>query len=136
MPDLIRLQPHDPVPDSGRYILVLRRFGEDAPELTLTEIITADGVHPPMMAAAVRADGSGVPLEEAVHTALRQAEQSGCATVYVVDRTAGAREQEVLRHHGDHSVGMDRLVDEDGDDAGTSLRDRPRDAGYNVPRSG
>jgi hypothetical protein len=49
-----------------------------------------------------------------------------------VDRTAGPREREVLRHHGDHAVDIEKLADEEPGETGTDIRDRPMDAGYNV----
>ena len=132
MTEVQRLQPHDPLPETGRYMLVLRRFGEDDPQAAITEIIMADGEGAPELTVAVRPDGTAMPFEEAIGVAQRQAQSEGCPTVYAVDRTAGPREREVLRHHGDHAANMGKLVDEEPGEEGSDIRDRPRDAGYNV----
>ncbi len=130
MTDIIRLEPHDPLPEGGNIALVLRRFGEDDPQSVITEI-DFFGRHP----AAVIAAGPGgrpVAFEDAVHEAVRQAAERGIATVYAVDRTSGRREQEVLRHAGDHSVRADELSDTDQEDGeqGNTILDRPPSAGY------
>ncbi|MGE0222362.1 MAG: hypothetical protein AB7F35_10310 [Acetobacteraceae bacterium] len=114
---LRRLQPHDPVPETGRYLMVMRRFAEDEPSLVLTELITADGRDPPQLSVPTDRGGQPLDFEQSVAAAQAQAEREGFENVYVVDRTAGPRERDVLSHHGDHSVHMDRLVDEDGDRA-------------------
>lgn len=136
MPKVQRLQPHDPLPESGRYMLVLRRFGEDDPQVAVTEIITANGQDPPELSVAVRPDGTPMPFEEAIGVAESRAESDGCPTVYAVDRTAGQREREVSQHHGDHSVGMAKLADEEPGETGTDIRDRPMGAGYNLTPHG
>ena len=41
MTEIRRLEPHAPVPESGRFVLVIRRFGEDDPSATLTEVMRA-----------------------------------------------------------------------------------------------
>lgn len=134
MADVRRLQPHDPVPEGGRYILVLRRFGEDDPGVVLTEIISADGRAPPQARAAVQPDGSAMSLQDAVRSAQVEADRRGDALVFVVDRTAGPQEHAVLAHHGDRTIGMAHLRDTDREDGeqGSDLRDRPKDAGYNL----
>lgn len=130
MTEIIRLEPHDPLPDGGNIALVLRRFGEDDPTAVITEI-DFFGRHPAVVLALAE---SGQPLhfEDAIHEAVRQAAQRGIATVYAVDRTAGRREQEVLRHGGDHSVRADELSDTDEEDGerGATILDRPPGAGY------
>jgi hypothetical protein len=136
MPQVSRLQPHDPVPDAGRYMLVLRRFGEDDPQVAITEIIVADGENPPELTVAVCPDGTPMPFEQAISLAEGWAEREGCQTIYAVDRTAGQREQEVLRHHGDHAVDMKKLADEETGEEGSDMRDRPMDAGYNLTPHG
>jgi hypothetical protein len=128
-----RLDPHDPLPESGHYVLVIRRFAEDQPNITRIEI--------------QRGTGSGLPVEEPVTTedfatAVREAEaiaaHHGIIIIYVVDRTAGPLEREVLSHHGDHSFTGDKLEDTDPEDnePGTDLRDRPHGAGYGPSRKG
>lgn len=134
MADIRRLAPHDPVPEGGRYMLVLRRFGEDAPDVALTEIIMADGRDLPVLRPAL--DTKGVPLdfEVAVKRAAAEADRQGYGLVYAVDRTAGPLEHEVLEHHGDRTTGIERLADTDPEDGelGSDMRERPRDAGYNL----
>ncbi len=130
MTEIIRLEPHDALPEGGNIALVLRRFGEDDPSSIITEI-DFFGRHP----AAVLAMGEGGQpprFEDAVHEAVRQAQARGIATVYAIDRTAGRREQEVLTHHGDHSVRSDELSDTDEEDGerGATILDRPSGAGY------
>jgi hypothetical protein len=130
MTDVVRLQPHDPLPDYGLHGIVLRRFGEDDPNAVVTEIAFS-GPEPVSM-PAVHCDGSPIALDEAIRIALVESEERGLAKLYVVDRTAGHREQAVIRHHGDHSAGTDVLADTDDEDgvAGSSMLDRKGDAGF------
>jgi hypothetical protein len=134
MTELRRLSPHDPVPDEGSYMLVLRRFGEDAPRVAVVELITAAENESPQLTVLVRPDGTPMGFEEAVEAALARAERDGFAVVYALDRTAGVREHEVLVHGGDRTVGMEQLVDTDPEDGeqGTDIRDRPANAGSNL----
>ncbi len=134
MAELRRLDPHDPLPDRGRFLLVMRRFGEDSPRLTLTELIASDGETSPQVGVPLGADGMPLDFEAAVQEATRRAERDDYATVYAVDRTAGPREREVLAHHGDHATGSAKLADTDPEDGetGSDLRDRPHDAGRNL----
>jgi hypothetical protein len=130
MTDIIRLQPHDPLPDYGVHGIVLKRFGEDDPNAVVTEIAFS-GPEPVSM-PAVHRDGSPMGLDDAIRIALVESEKRGLAKLYVVDRTAGRREQEVIRHHGDHSAGTAKLDDTDDEDGvtGSSLLDRKNDAGF------
>jgi len=130
MTDVVRLQPHDPLPDYGLHGIVLKRFGEDDPNAVVTEI-AFNGPEPVSM-PAVHRDGSPIGLDEAIRIALMESEKRGVAKLYVVDRTAGRREQAVIRHHGDHSAGTDALDDTDDEEgvAGSSLLDRKGDAGF------
>ena len=134
MAELRLLKPHDPVPEGGRYMLVLRRFGEDAPQVAVTEIITSDGRDPPEMQTALLANTEQMDFRQAVQQARAEAERRGFGVLYAVDRTAGPQEHAVLEHGGDHTVGMHHLVDTDREDLeqGTDIRDRPADAGYNL----
>jgi hypothetical protein len=130
MTEIVRLQPHDPLPDYGLHGIVLRRFGEDDPNAVVTEIAFS-GPEPVSM-PAVHRDGSPIGLDEAIRIALVESEQRGVEKLYVVDRTAGRREQAVIGHHGDHSAGAEALDDSDAEDGvtGSSLLDRKRDAGF------
>jgi len=130
MVETIRLAPHDPVPDYGNHVLVLRRMGEDDPGAVVTEIVFY-GAHPATM-PAVTAAGHAMSLEEAVHAAQAEAKQRGLAKLYVVDRTAGKLEQEALRDHGAREFRHDTLEDTDPEDGerGSDIRDRPHEAGF------
>lgn len=130
MTEIIRLAPHDPVPDYGNHALVLRHMGEDDPNAVVIEIVfygpegSATAAHHP--------DGTAMTLEEAVTAARAQAGKKGVARLYVVDRLAGKREQEVISHHGDHTFPGEKLDDTDVEDgvSGSDIRDRTTDAGY------
>ena len=130
MAETIRLAPHDPVPDYGDHVLVLRRMGEDDPNSVVTELVFY-GAHPSTV-TAVDAGGQAMGLEQAVLTAEAEATRRGLSRVYVVDRMAGKLEQEVLAGHGSRAFVGDDLADSDPEDgeAGTSLQDRPHDAGF------
>jgi hypothetical protein len=130
MTKTILLAPHDPIPEPGAHGLVLRHLGEDNPVAIVTEII----FHGPGggSIAAHRPDGAPMPLQEALDAALLEAKHRGIATIYVLDRTKGQREQEVLHAHGMHNFANDILSDTDPEDGvkGSDLRDRPHDAGF------
>ncbi len=130
MPQTIRLAPHDPVPDYGDHVLVLRRMGEDDPNAVVTEIVFY-GAHPATL-PAVGADGHAMALEEAVRAAEAEASRRKLSKVYVVDRTAGKLEQEALHDHGSRQFAQDILEDTDAEDGvtGADIRDRPHDAGF------
>jgi hypothetical protein len=127
-PELRRLEPHDPLPESGRYVLVIRRLAEDTPDGTRLEILHATGPGLP--------EEQPVPLdltfESAIGLAQDIARRHHIGMVYAVDRTAGPREQEVLQQHGDHSFAAEVLEDTDPEDGeqGSDIRDRRHDAGY------
>ena len=118
--------PHDPLPEGGRTVIVLHRLDEDDPRRTVTQIMLTgrpgqgETVHP------MRPDGHAMNLDEAVEAAKKVAESEGLDIVHLVDRTAGPREQEVLTHGGDHSVNMTFLDDTDMEDGerGSDMRDR------------
>ena len=130
MVETIRLAPHDPVPDHGQHMLVLRRLGEDDPGAVVTEIVSfgADGGSVP----AVTPDGHAMTLDQAVRAAEAEAERRKLGRVYVVDRIAGKLEQEALHDHGERNFAADALDDADpeDDEQGTDIRDRPHDAGF------
>ncbi len=130
MTETIRLAPHDPVPDYGNHILVLRRMGEDDPGAVVTEIVVygADGGSLP----AITRDGHPMSLEQAVTAAETEATRRQVPKVYVVDRTAGKLEQEALADHGARAFAGDTLEDTDPEDGvtGSDIRDRPHDAGF------
>ena len=122
-----RLQPHDPLPDGpGRHVIVLHRFEEERPNETVT-LITLTG-KPAETTRPMHPDGRPMTLREAVAAAKLVAESEGLTRVYVVDRTAGPREQDILQHGGDHSVHMEALEDSDMEEGekGPDMRDRGR----------
>lgn len=127
MVGITTLAPHDPVPEGpGRRVLVLRRFDEDNPRDTVIELHLTGGDAPAEATRPVRPDGSFMQMDDATEAAQAVAESEGLDTVYVLDRTAGPREQEILAHGGDHSVNMDVLQDTDPEDGeqGADMRDR------------
>jgi hypothetical protein len=130
MVEIIRMDPHDPLPGGGHLAVVIRRFGEDDPNAVITEI-DFFGAHPTIRIAA-GPNGEALAFEDAVHQAAREAKLRGFARVYAVDRTAGRREQEVIGHHGDHAVRSSELsdTDEEEGESGTTIWDRPGSAGY------
>ncbi len=134
MAELRMLAPHDPVPESGHHLIVMRRFAEDAPRLTVTEMIASDGRSSPERTVPTGRDGTPLDFPEAVQAARARAERDGFPTVFAVDRTAGPREREVLAHGGDHSVHADRLLDSDLEEGepGPDMRDRPQEGGRNL----
>ena len=85
--------------------------------MAVTEIIFSDGPRQ-SVTAAVNPDGTGMEFEDAVRLAVSQADDRGYKTVYAVDRTAGPREREILAHDGDHTTGMERLVDDNEEVSG------------------
>jgi hypothetical protein len=130
MTEIIRLDPHDPLPDTKPFALVIRRFGEDDPNAIVTEIDFM-GAHP---TAKIAMGPGGAPMawEDAVRHAKREAETRGFARLYAVDRTAGRREQAIIERHGDHSTHGDMLSDTDEEDgvAGSTILDRSHDSGF------
>jgi hypothetical protein len=131
MAKLHRLAPHDALPgDRTPHVLVLRRFGEDDPHVTLTEITVThvpDPRAPARTGVAVHSDGRPMSFEEAIAAAARIAAEEHIETVFAIDRTAGPREREILARHGDHSVGDAPLADDDLEEGerGPDMRDRP-----------
>ena len=125
MTDIVRLEPHDPIPTGpGRHVVVLHRFDEDEPKRTVVTI-TLTG-HPDQTTHPMRPDGKPMTIDEAIQAAVKVAESEKLSRVLVADRTAGEREQDILQHGGDHSVHMDALVDSDIEDGerGPDMRDR------------
>ena len=132
MPELIHLDPHDPLPSGRNYLVVFRHLGEDDPRAVVTEITGMDAEGHALGMVAAHPDGSAMTFEEAVTAAEAEARRHGIPKVYALNRTSGAREQDILRHGGDHSVHMEQLEDTDPEDGeqGTDLRDRTHDSGF------
>jgi hypothetical protein len=109
--ETIELAPHDPLPDDKSHILVMRRFAEEDPARTEIEVSRSAG--------GFSREGVNVKattLEQAVVEARQIASREGLKRLYVIDRTAGKREQDILKHHGDHTVHMEELSDTDPED--------------------
>ena len=113
MAEIRTLNPHDPFPDHGHHVVVLRRFDEDDPHKTVIEITLTHAKGLPERSHPKRPNGSEMSLEEAIAAANRVADNAGVATVQVIDRTAGPRERDIQQHGGDHSIHMERLDDDD-----------------------
>ncbi len=130
MTEIIRLDPHDPLPEATPFALVIRRFGEDDPKAIVTEIDFM-GSHP-TMSVATGPNGAPLQWEDAVQHARREAAARGFTTLYAVDRTAGRREQQIIDRGGDHSPRDDALSDTDEEDGeeGSTILDRGHDAGF------
>lgn len=134
MATIRRLDPHDPLPEGGRNVVVMHRLDEDDPRHTHTEILLTGAPGRGEAVRPMRPDGTPMTLDEAIQAAERVAESEGLHTVFVVDRTAGPRETEVLTHGGDHSVNMQALQDSDLEDGerGADMRDVDRTRGQQV----
>ena len=134
MPKIHRLDPHDPLPEGGRRVVVMHRLDEDDPRHTHTEILLTGAPGRGEAVQPRRPDGTPMTLEEAVAAAEQVAESEGLHEIYVLDRTAGPREREVLSAGGDHSVNMDALSDTDPEDGerGADMRDIDRTRGQQV----
>ena len=113
MAEIRTLNPHDPFPDHGHHVVVLRRFDEDDPHKTVIEITLTHAKGLPERSHPKRPNGSEMSLDEAIAAAARVADNAGIATVQVIDRTAGPRERDIQLHGGDHSIHMERLDDDD-----------------------
>ena len=123
----ITLSPHDPLPEGpARRVVLLRRFDEDSPSGTHIELRLEGGQQG--TEAVLPHDPSGLPMawDAAIEAATRVAASEQLSQFYVVDRTAGPREQIVLQHGGDHSAEMEQLSDTDTEDGetGSDMRDR------------
>ena len=127
MVEIRRLDPHDPLPEGrGHRVIVLRRFDEDDPRRVLTEITLTGAPGHSEVARPVNADGIAMSLEDAVAAAQRVALTEGIGEIFVLDRTAGQLEHNVIEHAGDHSFSGKKLEDSDleDDEKGPDLRDR------------
>jgi len=120
MAKIVILNPHDPLPARRRDAVLLRRFGEDDKSAIVTELDFA-GAHPVMYFDAALAWG------DILRAAYRSTVQHGLTHLYVVNRTAGPREAEVVLHHGDHGAFAGVLEDVDVADGvrGATMLDLP-----------
>ncbi len=129
MVEIRRLDPHDPLPEGRRNVVVMHRLDEDDPRHTHTEIVLTGT--PGETVRPMRPDGKPMSLDEAIKAAQGVARSEGLHQVYVIDRTAGPREREVLSHGGDHTVNMASLSDDDVEEGGrgSDMRDTIHTAG-------
>jgi hypothetical protein len=113
MAEIRHLNPHDPTPEGGHAVVVLRRFDEDDPHKIVVELTLTHRHGLPERTHLRHANGTPMTLEEAASAASAVADEAGIPTVQVIDRTAGPRERDIQQHGGDHSVHMERLDDDD-----------------------
>ena len=125
MTEIITLAPHDAIPTGpARRVVVLHRMDEDQPRTTVVTITLTgerDESTRPM-----GLDGQPMGVDAAIEAAQEIARSEGLDQVYVIDRTKGTREHDIPQHDGDHTVGMETLVDTDMEDGerGPDMRDR------------
>jgi hypothetical protein len=121
------LAPHDPLP-GGHSVVLVRRFHEDRPADTIIEMIVTNPDRSEETEIPLGPGGAPLDWPAAVAHAQDRARQEGLKRIWTVDRTAGRREQDVLRAGGDHTVDMDQLDDSDPEDgeAGSDMRDMDR----------
>lgn len=119
------LQPHDPLPE-GHRLSVLRRFDTDDPRRVVTEINLSVAPGRSQVVQPTQPDGTPMTLDDAIAAARRVAEEEGVTEVFVLDRTAGPLEHEVVEHGGDHGFDGRPLQDTDPEDGerGPDMRDR------------
>lgn len=127
-----RLAPHDPLP-GGHSVVLMRRLAEDDPDGTAVEMIVTNPDGSERTETPVGADGAPLSFAEAVPIAQRRAEEEGLKRIWIVDRTGGELEGEVLALQGDHSFPGETLDDDDMEDGehGADMRDG---AGNAAPR--
>ncbi len=120
------LNPHDPFPEGGHAVVVMRRFDEDDPHRVVVEVTLTHRHGMPERTRPARPDGTAMSLDEAIAAARGVADEAGIPTVQVIDRTAGPRERDIMQHGGDHTVHMERLDDDDMEEGerGPDMRDR------------
>ncbi len=127
MIEIRKLDPHDPLPEGrGHRVIVLRRFDEDDPRRIVVEITLTGAPGRSEVARPTRADGTAMSLNDAIAAARQVAETEGVREVFVLDRTAGKLEHDVIEHAGDHSFAGKKLDDNDleDDEKGADMRDR------------
>lgn len=126
MAEIRKLQPHDPVPEQGRHVVLLRRFDEDDPRRAVIECVIVRGSGLPERMRPMHPDGSLMDMTAALEAARALAESERLEIIYIIDRLAGPREREIWRNHGDHTVRMTELDDFDLEEGerGSDMRDR------------
>lgn len=119
-----RIGAHDPLP-GGHSVVLMRRLAEDDPGATAIELIVTNPDGSEETETPLGADGQALSLDAAVAVAMKRAEGEGLKRIWLVDRTAGLRESEVLAHGGDHSFPGETLDDDDLEEGehGPDMRD-------------
>lgn len=107
-------------------MIVLRRFDEDDPRKIVTEITLTGAPGHSEVARPTHADGSPMSLDQVIAAAQQVAKTEGIDQVFVLDRTAGRLEHEIIEHAGDHSFPGKRLDDADPEDGETGPDMRPQ----------
>ena len=126
--EVVTLDPHAEWPGGpARHVVLVRQFDEDRPRETVIELHLMGGAQPSQATRPVNPGGAAMDWDQAVEAAKAVANSEHLHRIYLLDRTAGPREQDILRHGGDHSIHMDTLSDTDEEDGvtGTDMRDRP-----------
>lgn len=127
MIEIRRLDPHDPLPEGRAHrVIVLRRFDEDDPRRVVTEITLTGAPGRSEVARPTHSNGAPMSLDEVIDAAQHVAATEGIHEVFVLDRTAGQLEHDVIEHAGDHSFSGTKLDDMDleEDEKGPDMRDR------------
>ncbi len=124
MSEFTTLKPHDPLPD-GPAVVLMHRFEEDDPHQLMMELIVIHANQSEETSRLITRDGTPLPLDEARQRATEAAKDARIGRLFLIDRTEGPREHEILEHHGDRSVDMDSLSDTDEEDGvvGSDMRD-------------
>ena len=124
MTEIRTLGPHDPLP-GGHSVVLMRRFSEDAPDTRAIELIVTNPDRSEETATPTGPDGMPLGWDDAVAVAKGRAEEEGLKRIWTVDRTAGTREQEVIAHGGDRTIGSAALADDDlsEGETGSDMRD-------------
>lgn len=119
-----RLAAHDPLP-GGHSVVLMRRLAEDDPAGTAIEMVVTNPDGSEETETPTGPDGSPLSLEDAVPVAMQRATEEGLKRIWLVDRTAGAREGAVLAGGGDHSFPGETLDDDDLEDGepGADMRE-------------
>ena len=107
-----RLGAHDPLP-GGHSIVLMRRLAEDDPAGIAIEMIVTNPDGSEETATPTGPDGVALSLDDAMPLAMQRATEEGLRRIWLVDRTAGAREGAVLSAAGDHSFPGETLDDDD-----------------------
>ena len=119
-----RLGAHDPLP-GGHSVVLMRRLAEDDPAGIALELLVTNPDGSEETETLLGHDNQALSLEAGVTVAMKRAEGEGLRRIWLVDRTAGPREGEVLAHGGDHSFPGETLDDDDLEEGehGPDMRD-------------